>query len=226
MRTPCVFATAAIVLASAGVANAAITADPFPAGDAGFLALTDNGALEEAAAESRIGNAQTNGGWEVAVWEQGGVGQPKDQDQLALGNGDQVPFVLSYDGVSTVTFSVGSASASWDMVAEGFTDIFIRARAADGSTVSLTGMDLNGTAIPDLVASGAGSSSVEYLRIQNMGADFGAFSLLGTQELAWSGDMPMNSALAYQIKLTNVPTPGAGALLAVAGLAAVRRRRA
>jgi uncharacterized protein (TIGR03382 family) len=42
----------------------------------------------------------------------------------------------------------------------------------------------------------------------------------------WTGATPTNSALAFQVKLTNViPTPGALALLGMGGLLVARRRR-
>jgi len=209
---------------SSGSAQAAVTAGTFAGGDAAFNALTNGGSLERAVAESRIGNAATSGTWETAIWNQGGSGTIQSQAQRNIGNAVAEPFVLSWDGISTVSFEIGGTSVSWDAVPGGFTDIFIRARATSNSTASMFDLDLvgSGVAIPDLFA----SDGVDYLRIENMGMDFGAFTLTGVQEFAWEGDRPNNSALAFQIKLTNVvPAPGALAGFGVLGLAALRRRR-
>ncbi|MBX3386421.1 MAG: hypothetical protein KF768_07610 [Phycisphaeraceae bacterium] len=222
---------AVAVLASGSALSAALIVAPFPGGDAGFNALTNNGTLERAVAEGRIGNALTTGTWETAIWQQGGVGVPKSTAQLNINNGASLPFTLVWNGVDTVTYTVGSTTISWNEVAGGFTDIFIRSRSATDSTLSLTNMsiDLNNDASLEWSGgslSSTGNGTVNYLRLTNMGMNFPAFTLSGTQNLSWTGVQPANSALAYQIKLTNViPAPGAGLLLAFGGLTMFRRRR-
>lgn len=78
-------------------------------------------------------------------------------------------------------------------------------------------------AIADLTSSGAVPAA--YLRISNTNA-FGAVSISGQMELSWTGQRPNGSGLAAQIKFSNIPTPGAAAVLGLAGLVATRRRRA
>ncbi|RIK62675.1 MAG: hypothetical protein DCC65_17055 [Planctomycetota bacterium] len=213
-----------IAIGTAATASAAPTWQYYAGGDAGFLALSNNGALERAVTESRIGNNAANGTWELAVWQQGGVGTPVDTDQKSWTNGLDTAFSLQYDGVNSVTYTVGGTTVTWSGLGGGFTDIFIRTRSATDSTLTLSGLDLDGLAIGNLVSSGNGD--VDYIRIRNMGMDFGAFTLTGTQNFAWAGAQPSNSALAYQIKLTNViPEPGTLSLLAVGGLGLLRRRR-
>lgn len=199
----------------------------FAGGDVGFNALTNNGSLERAVAEGRIGNNANNGTWERGIWQQGGVGAPITSANYIWGNATPNTWSFDWDGVSTVTFNVGNTSLSWNAVAGDFTDIFIRTRSAADSALALTSMSFNGVdgnlALGDLVSTGNGD--VEYLRITNGGAPLSAFSLGGIADLSWTGAQPSNSALAFQVKFTNVvPAPGALAMLGAAGLVTRRRR--
>ncbi|HBS29152.1 MAG TPA: hypothetical protein DEB06_06800 [Phycisphaerales bacterium] len=216
----------AAVAALATPAFAAPSWSYFAGGDAAFLAISNNGMLERAVAEGRIGDAGTNQTWEIALWERGGVGAPKDQDNLTITNGTVMPWTLTWDGVNTVSYTVNGVLVSWNQVAGNFTDIFIRSRSATDSMVVVQSIDLvgSGLAIGDLSSSGNGD--VDYLRIQNMGMDFPALTLTGNLTLSWTGARPSNSQLATQIKLTNViPAPGGVALGLVALGAGARRRR-
>jgi hypothetical protein len=213
----------------AGVAQASFTSSPFPGGDAGFNALTNNGALERAVTEGRIGDNLTTGAWERAIWRQGGVGTPERSGQFRWTNAVPADFSVSFDGASTVTFTLGAETLTWDGLARSFTDIFIRTRAAADSRIELAGMTIGSLSLGSLVSepTGGQTSDVDYLRISNGGAPIPAFTLAGRATLSWAqGLRPSNSALAFQVKLTNViPAPGACALFAAAGLAARRRRR-
>jgi len=199
----------------------------FAGGDVGFNALSNNGALERAVAEGRIGNNGLSGTWERGIWQQGGVGSPQVEGQFVWGNGSPTEWEFNWDGVNTVTFIVGGQILSWNGVAGGFTDIFIRTRSAADSSLALTSLNFdgaNGNIDPGDLTS-IGNGTVEYLRITNGGSQFGAFSLSGDANLSWSGVQPNNSALAFQVKFTNViPAPGAIALLGVAGVLSRRRR--
>ncbi|MBL0926681.1 MAG: hypothetical protein IBJ11_03385 [Phycisphaerales bacterium] len=224
MRTSFAAAAAALTLmTTAGGASASIVVAPFVGGDAAFLSLTNNGTLERAVAEGRMGDNILTGTWEMAIWQQGGVGVPKATDNLVNPNGTGVAFSVVWDGASTVTYTVGATSISWDAVAGGFTDIFIRVRSVATASLALTNMSLVGpdVNIPNLVVNGAG---VDYLRISSS-TNLPAFTLVGVQTLSWTGAAPTGSALAYQIKLTNVPAPAALPLAGAAGLLGLRRRR-
>lgn len=232
MRQSVVFSCVALVAAVSVTASAGVSWSTFAGGDAGFNALTVNGALERSVAEGRIGNNAETGTWEQAVWQQGGVGSPvASGQQPAFTSGAGRAWSFAWDGVNTVTYTFGSTSQVWSAVAGGFTDIFLRVRATATSSAELSNMflDLPGvvddTAIGDLVTPVSGTAS--YIRISSTMGDLPAFTLSGESTFSWSGAVPTNSSLAYQIKFTNViPSPGVAGLMAVAGIAGSRRRRA
>ncbi|MEM7629045.1 MAG: choice-of-anchor W domain-containing protein [Planctomycetota bacterium] len=209
-------------------AHAQITSELFAGGDAGFNALTDNGALEQAVVESRVGDGGTNQTWELGLWRFGAVGTPLDEANRTIDPASASFWTIEYDGASTLSFSIDGVTVSSDNIGGSFTDIFIRVRAAEESVSSIIRFEINGSRPPlsSVSAEGVGGSDVQYLRIRNDGDTFGAFTMTGLQRLDWTGDMPRNSALAAQFKFTNViPSPGAAFLLGAAGLAATRRRR-
>ncbi|MDX2114398.1 MAG: choice-of-anchor W domain-containing protein [Planctomycetota bacterium] len=227
----CSYIAVGVLAAGSSAASAAISIQPLATGDADFLALTNNGALERAVSEGRIGNNADNGTWEQAIWEpQGGVGSPVAQAQLpGFTSGATVPFSISYDGAASISYTFGSSTLTWNLIDGPFTDLFIRVRATSTSTAGLSNMflDLPGagedTLIPDLTTGPAGTA--EYLRLTRVGADFPAFTISGSSTFSWTGAVPANSALAYQVKFSNVvPAPGALAIFALAGLTSRRRR--
>ncbi len=220
-----VFVGCVAALTFASAASATPTWSYFAGGDAGFNALSNNGSLERAVTEGRIGNNAVNGTWEQGIWQQGAVNL-QVQGQFAWTNGSLTDWEIVYDGVSSITFTVGTQSISWGGMAGAFTDIFIRSRAATDSTMELVSLDLVGAGlgIGNLVSSGNGD--VDYIRIENMGSNFGAFTLRGQSRMTWTGAAPTNSALAYQVKLTNVvPEPASLALAIPSLLLTVRRSR-
>ncbi|MEM7754271.1 MAG: choice-of-anchor W domain-containing protein [Planctomycetota bacterium] len=216
---------ALIVVAASSVALAAPTTSLYNDGDAGFNDLTLGGTLEQAVVESRIGNANPEAGiWEVGLWRFGAVGTPMDADGRGIDNGEVASFTLDYDGGTGLSFAIDGATVADANIGGTFTDIFIRLRGVANGTATLQNLALDGSALS--VSTIDATNGVSYLRIQNVGSDFGAFSLTGEQVFDWTGTRPNNSALAVQFKLTNViPTPGVGAVLGLAGLAATRRRR-
>ena len=108
-----------------GSAMGATTVSPLAGGDAAFNALTNNGTLERAVVEARIGDSPAGGTWEQAIWKLGAVGQPQTSGQFAWTSGVLVPFTFAFDGASTVTFSLGSSTQTWNAVEGSFTDIFV-----------------------------------------------------------------------------------------------------
>lgn len=196
----------------------------FAGGDAAFLAISNNGTLERAVTEGRIGDNGTNQTWERAIWQLGGVGVPQTSGNFAWTNGAPVDFSIVYDGVSSVTYNLGATTLSWGGMAGPFTDIFIRTRATSTSTLLLSDLELVGSGLS--IGNLSSANSVDYLRIENMGMNFGAFELRGKATLSWTGGTPTGSALAYQVKLTNViPEPATMMFVAGGVLTLLRRRR-
>jgi hypothetical protein len=220
----------AIIVASlagtAGSAMAGLSVSAFAGSDAAFNAITSNGALERAVTEGRTG---TPGNWQMGIWEQGGVGAPKTTATFGLSNGAIQRFLIQYDGVSTLSYTANGTTISWNALAGTFTDIFIRVRSATDSTMSLTNMSIvsGGSSLSIGTLASTGPVAADYLRVQNDGSSFGAFSISGNQQLSWTSVNPPNgSQLAYQFKFTNtIPSPGALAVVGFGGLMAARRRR-
>jgi hypothetical protein len=214
-------------VAVASSAFAGLSVSSVAGGDAEFSQLTNGGALERAVAEGRTG---TPGNWQMGIWERGGVGSPKATAQFGLVNGAAQNISISWDGVSTISYTANGVTIGWNQVSGSFTDIFIRVRSVANSTLELGNLSLTtgGPAFNVGTLSTTGAVPAEYLRVQNDGQAIPAFTLSGTHRLSWtSANPPSGSNLAYQVKFSNVvPTPGAMAVLGLGGLVATRRRRA
>lgn len=219
------FVSIAAVAALSSSAFAGLSVAPYAGGDAGFNVLTNNGALERGVTEGRTG---LPGNWQMAIWQQGAVGIPQASAQFGLSNGAVQDIEIAWNGVNTISYTANGTTISWNQTAGSFTDIFIRVRSIDNTTIALGDLVLdaggNGSLnIGNFSSTGAGAAS--YLRVQNDGQAIPAFTIRGTHQLSWTGQAPTGSNLAYQFKFTNVPTPGAMALVVGAGLVAGRRRR-
>ncbi|GEM_PF-2527757 len=219
--------TALAVACVVGAASADPIVTSFPAGDAGYSALTNGGQLEQGTAEGRIGNRINLGAWELALWRRVEVGPFLNLAQLAWGNGQAAPFTITYDGATSLTYNIGSLTIATSQMGGTFSDIFIRLRAGKSSSVSLSSMRfVGGAIIGGMLAQQDGQT--EYLRISNGETAFPAFTLTGFQTLMWNvNDPPVNSQLGAQFRMANVvPAPGtAFALLATAPVFLRRRRR-
>ncbi len=225
-RTSGIVAVLALA-ASASSVSASLSLTPYAGGDTAFNLISNNGALERAVTEGRTG---TPGNWQMAIWQQGGVGSPQTQAQFGLSNGAVQPFTITFDGASTITYTANNVPISWNAVAGSFTDIFIRVRSAADSTIALGNVFIDaggGNTLSVGNFSSTGAVPADYLRVQNGGLPLPAFTITGTHQLSWTSVNPPNgSGLAYQFKFTNVvPTPGAALVLGLGGLAAARRRR-
>jgi uncharacterized protein (TIGR03382 family) len=220
-------AAALVGMMAAGQALATVSVVSVPGGDAEFNTLTANGTLERAVAEGRIGNnVASSGTWERAIWEFGGVGTPKATGGTTWTSGTPLDFSFSFDGANTVTFILGGETLSWGVVSGPFTDIFIRTRNARSDTsILLSDLAVSGYGLLGSDLSSTTVNEVDYLRIVNTSA-FGAVTVTGKATLAWAGSAPTNSALAFQVKFSNViPGPGAAALAGLGLVAGLRRRR-
>lgn len=222
---------ACVVFSCAGASSAAPHWEYVTGGDAEFDVLTAYGSFVFGAAETRVGNGDTTGTWEQAIWWRvPGVFPPAATGQLDIINGAGVDFDVSWrESDTTLTFTVGAQSISWDGISGGFTDVFVRVFAASGpnSFVRLTDLDLVGSGLqpPDMnVANG-----VAIIRINQYGAGpmtpIGDFTLTGTHNFSWGEQFPSEWGLAYQIYLTSViPAPGGAALFGIVGALTARRR--
>lgn len=172
-------------------------------------------------AESRIGNNGFGGNGEREFGINTDTGANVAFGNRVWDNGESVNFILEYTG-SLVNYIVGDQLLSSSTFSSPVTDIFLRTRAANNSTMGLSNLLFNGQAIDDLFSSGLGSSDIDYLQISKIAAPF---TLTGKSLMSWIGTPPKNSALAYQIKVgttpqvESVPEPGTvGALLAAGAL--------
>lgn len=167
---------------------------------------TGNQACEFAVGELRGGNNARSGDWEVGV--QNPPGKPVDVKHVTWGNGVAEAFTFSYVSASeTLSLAIKDVtSTATDVNLEDMLSMFIRTRSkvVPGKTVTLSNMLLNGFRIPDLGASGAGSSGAGYLQVSgiNWSADW---KLTGAVTFAWdSKSMPSGSKLNVNFKLTDI----------------------
>lgn len=207
-------------------ANAFTVVDRTGFTDTQFRGLLEQGLFDELfVAESRIGNnGGTGGEREIGINEDVNLGGlPVAQGQLTWGNGNLVDFILEYTG-SVVNYTVGGKLLTTNAFSGSVTDIFLRTRAADKSTMALSNLFFNGVGIGDLLSFGSGSSDVDYLQISDITAPF---TLTGKSLMSWTDTRPNNSALAYQIKVgttpqaESVPEPGTVGALLAAGVLSV-----
>ncbi|MGP1347741.1 MAG: choice-of-anchor W domain-containing protein [Phycisphaerales bacterium] len=215
-RTAPAIATA-IVCLSAGSASAGLFTGHIDT-DAQFNAL---GLIENAVAEGRIGNNALNGTHELDLGPD--TGAPAQTAQHVWGNGVDTPFSLTFaPGSGIITFALGGKTLNYGTVSE-ITGIYIRTRATQpGTSVSISNLILNADPIAGASSADGSADGTDYFFITGNQLLSG-FTLTGDANLAW-GTLPTNSNLAFQIKLT-VPTPATTGLLAIAGIAATRRRR-
>ncbi len=154
-----------------------------------------------------------------------------DQSNYRWENGEAVNFSVVFDGINTLTYTIGDTVLQTTEVEDNFSDLYLRTSAyRAGSSMTLTNMTFSngGTteAIDDVASvcdSGCGFFDASYYHIGDI---VGAFSLTGQSMMSWDeeGPLPTNSRLAYQVKLVYgdgdiVSTPEPGSMLGLAGLA-------
>lgn len=111
------------------------------------------------------------------------------------------PFTLTYDSdVNEFAFTLGGHVLNFTPV-PGFTEIWIRARAVNaGSTCLVGNLTLDGEAVGDQCLADGDATGLDILRIQGGSLDDG-FVLVGEATLDWTGSLPSQSRLAFQIKV-------------------------
>ncbi len=121
-------------------------------------------------------------------------------------SGEFVDFSLSYDG-NNISYILGGQTLSASVIGNA-TDIYLRTRAANNSSVFLNNLFLNSVSIGSTSSTGVGGSDIDYFKISGLTQPF---TLTGQAKFEWTGTRPNNSALAFQIKVMNTkktPEPG------------------
>ncbi len=194
--------------------------------DSQFNQLMDDGQFTETFVTSaRIGGAPT---YELGLLDPQNNLLPDQQGEFNWVSGETVNFTLSYDG-NKLDYTVGGQLLSTTTFSGSVTDLFLRTRAADNSSVSLNNlmlMDETGSlALGDTSSAGSGSSDVDYLQVADV---TGAFTITGQSVMSWTGDQPRDSELIYQFKAGTsqpVPEPASLAAIALVGAAGLKLRR-
>jgi hypothetical protein len=211
---------AAVVALAAGSASAGIVTF---GSDAAFNAYETAGSFtKQFAANVRWGNGTASGDWEYAI---------VDANDMPIGAVAQTPWSGTNDHVVTFTFAGGNAGLDLSSIGNLSrtvnatpTSLFARVRdsVADFSYLSNIQVDLayNGVGVDYSYNILTGDPNAEYWGIEDANLQFG-FTLIADASLIGprsSGSDPM-----YQFKV-GIPTPGALALLGLAGIVAGRRR--
>ncbi|MBD2360793.1 PEP-CTERM sorting domain-containing protein [Anabaena minutissima FACHB-250] len=189
--------------------------------DGDFNNLLSNGEFTELfVAEGRIGNNSLNGDRELGI--NTSTGLPVASGQRVWGNGTPVDFTLEYTGTQ-VNYTVNGELLSSNAFTSVADNIFLRTRAADDSSITLSNLVFSGTAIgQNLLSSVSGAGSdIDYLQISDISSPF---TLTGEILMTWTGTIPRNSRLAYQITVgstKSIPEPGAVGAMFLVGVAAV-----
>jgi hypothetical protein len=157
-------------------------------------------------AEGRIGDLGGAATFELDLGAN--TASPATTAQFAWGNGVAYPFSLSFDIFSRLaTFTLGGRTLTYTSPYAAFDALFIRTRSVyAGTFVGVYNLVLDGTTVPGASI----ESSADGLNIMQIyGAPLSdGFTLSGLVKLAWSGDPPLNSALAFQIFAANMLVVG------------------
>ncbi len=172
--------------------------------DAEMLALISDTIF---VAEGRIGDLGGAATFELDLGHD--TSHPFTSAQYAWQSGRVEEFTLSYNNSNgIVTFTLGGVTLYFTTPFYQFGDLFIRTRAIDdGKSVVVGSLVLDGENVGDL-SSAAGPNGLDILWIS--GGTLGdGFMLTGTAVLAWTGNPPSQSRLAFQIKVAKLLQVGA-----------------
>lgn len=182
------------VLAARGDASCPV-ASHFPS-DAAFNAVQPEAGIQFVA-EGRIGDRSGAATFELDLGAT--TAAPFTTAQYGWINGQPEPFTLSFDSMSgVVTFQLGGKTLNYTP-GGSFTDIYVRTRATQaGTSIVVDNLVLDGCPVAD--NSTAVGDGVDYLRLSGGTLNDG-FVLTGIATLSWGAVVPLNSHLAFQIKV-------------------------
>ncbi|WP_414622074.1 choice-of-anchor W domain-containing protein [Calothrix sp. CCY 0018] len=161
-------------------------------------------------AEGRIGDRGGAGEKELKI--NGDVvdgAKVSTEEQFNWGNGSVYDFSLMYDG-NKVTYELDGKTLSSEDFNGSANSIFLRTFAKENkgnnsnNFVTLKDLVFNGESIGSLSSLGGESKDVDYLQLKDISSPF---TLTGKTSMSWTGNNPMRSNLAFQIKVGNSPTP-------------------
>lgn len=191
--------------------------------------------------QGRIGDQDGTAEWELNVGENSTDSDAFSQANRSWPNDDPESFSLNFDG-TTATASVGDDTVSYSGFGDlsGMNSLLIRtATPGEGTAVRFTDLTLDGKTVgtdgtySNVYDDDAEETNrlVQWLGIYGAGDLSDSFTLEGKVALAWSGDAPGGSNLAFQVKGAEgpqaVPAPATLAMLGAGllGLGAVARTR-
>jgi hypothetical protein len=149
-------------------------------------------------AEGRIGDNNGTATYELNLHESD-PGDPQVTDQFNWVSGVSQPFELFYDAVSNlVEFTIGDRTLT-HTYSNPFSDFFLRTRATQaGSSMLLSNLQLDGISLDGESHAVAETGGLDILQISDVA---GSFQLLGESTMTWEEITPVQSQLAFQIKL-------------------------
>jgi len=134
------------------------------------------------------------------------------------------PLTLPYAaGLDQATFEIGGETMAYTVGGLNFTHMFIRTRAVNVDTsVGVGNLFYNAVPVGDSSFADGNASGINYLVLE-VADPLSGFVLTGDATLTWSGNVPTQSRLAFQLKLVGVTefvsteSPSFGSLEAVFG---------
>ena len=195
-------------LATAIVLALLVAASPAAAGILTSHIATDAEMLSKITAIAFVAEGRGGDGGGAATFELDlgeDTGNPAVTEQYAWTSGAVEPFTLSYDsGTNTVTFSLGGETLQFQPIIT-FAEIFVRTRAVNAnSSITVDNLFLNGMPVNDQ-STCAGPGGLDILAISGEPLMTG-FTMTGDATMTWTGSLPSQSRLAFQIKVGNAPT--------------------